>query len=211
MATKAAIAFAKLYSVDLARRFNFRVSEHHLQQAHANESELEEFALIVGQNAARFNKGMMSQMQENPASTVTECYINTALTNQEILVLADFEQYVKDGTYDSAAFFDLFKVMNIKFVAELESCSYNEFLIALDGMLSNVPQAAAAFVNFATQAGTGFQNGDTSIFIAADYITEGMEDDNNWETFGQGFQLFLAQLLKISAGETSIDVSPVGV
>ena len=31
MATKAAIAFAKLYSVDLARKFNFRVSEHHLQ------------------------------------------------------------------------------------------------------------------------------------------------------------------------------------
>ena len=74
--------------------------------------------------------------------------------------------------------------MQIKFIAQLESCEYIQFLIALDGMLSNIPQAAAATVNLATQLGTGFENSDTSIYIAVNKVQEGIDDDNNWETFG---------------------------
>ena len=59
-----------------------------------------------------------------------------------------------------------------------------QFLIALDGMLSNIPQATAAAVNIATQVGTGFENQDTSIYIAWEKIEAGMNDDNNWKTFG---------------------------
>ena len=62
MASRAAINFAKMYGVDLARKMGFLVQDHHLLTAAdgAGESELEAFALIVGQNAAYFNKGMMS-------------------------------------------------------------------------------------------------------------------------------------------------------
>ena len=77
-------------------------------------------------------------------------------------------------------------------------------------MLSNTPQATAAAVNMVTQIGTGFEKGDTSIYIAVDKAKEGIEDDNNWETFGQAFQLALGQLLKIQAGEADFEVSPIG-
>lgn len=100
--------------------------------------------------------------------------------------------------------------MLIKLTQELDSCNYNEFLIALDGMLSNIPQAAAAGVNMFTQITTGFTNKDTSIYIAVNRIEAGMADDNNWYDFGAGFQLALAQLLKVSAGESDIDVTPTG-
>lgn len=100
--------------------------------------------------------------------------------------------------------------MQIKFIAQLESCEYIQFLIAADGMLSNVPQAAAAGVNMVTQLGTGFQNSDTSVYISINKIEEGIEDGNNWFTIGQGIQLGMSQLLKISAGDTDIDVVPTG-
>ena len=107
-------------------------------------------------------------------------------------------------------FLELFQIMLIKLTQELDSCNYNEFLIALDGMLSNIPQAAAAGVNMATQIVSGFTNKDTSIYIAVNRIEAGMADDNNWYDFGAGFQLGLAQLLKVSAGESDIEVTPTG-
>ena len=102
----------------------------------------------------------------------------------------------------------MLQVAQFQFVEELESCNYLQFLIALDGMLSNIPQATAAAVNLATQIGTGFENQDTSIYLAVDKFNQGVDDDNNWQIFGESFQLGLSQLLKISAGETDIEVSP---
>lgn len=170
---------------------------------------MELLAKTIGENVDRFNRGMMSQMQENPDSTDNDCYRNTVLVSAEISALADFSQYVVGG-YDSALFLELFQIMLIKLTQELDSCNYNEFLIALDGMLSNIPQAAAAGVNMFTQITTGFTNKDTSIYIAVNRIEAGMADDNNWYDFGAGFQLALAQLLKVSAGESDIDVTPTG-
>ena len=46
--------------------------------------------------------------------------------------------------------------MNIKAMQQLESCDYNEYLIAGDAMLNNIPQAVAAGTNLITQIGTGF-------------------------------------------------------
>ena len=152
---------------------------------------------------------MMSQMMSNPDSTTTQCYLDTVSTNTQIINMSDISVYISDGgEYDEAAFLNLAKVMQIKWIAQLESCDYIQFLIALDGMFSNIPQAAAAAVNLVTQLATGFENSDTSIYLSVDMIEDGMEDDNNWETFGKGFQLGLSQLLKISAGDTSIEVTP---
>lgn len=207
----AILAFGKLNIATIGSKFGYRGLLDH-PKTKQSTSELEEYSLIVGQNASYFNTGMMSQMQSNPDSITTQCYIDTVNTNIEIINMSDISAYITDGgEYDQAAFLNLAKVMQIKFIAQLESCDYIQFLIALDGMLSNIPQATAAAVNLATQIGTGFENSDTSIYIAVNKIQEGIDDDNNWETFGKGFQLGLSQILKISAGDSKIEVTPTNV
>ena len=90
-------------------------------------------------------------MQDVPSSTTTQCYTDTQSTNVEIMNLSDITAYIDaGGNYDQAAFLNLAKVMQIKFIAQLESCDYIQFLIALDGMFSNIPQATAAAVNLGT-------------------------------------------------------------
>ena len=69
--------------------------------------------------------------------------------------------------------------MQIKFITQLESCEYIGFLIALDGMLSRIPQFAAATVNLAVQLGTGFENSDTSVFISINKIMDGYNGVDN--------------------------------
>ena len=114
---------------------------------------------------------MMSQMMSNPDSITAQCYLDTVDTNTEIINMSDISQYISDGgEYDEAAFLNLAKVMQIKWIAQLESCDYIQFLIALDGMFSNIPQAAAASVNLATQLATGFENSDTSIYLSVNMI-----------------------------------------
>ena len=146
-------------------------------------------------------------MQSNPSDTSTQCYTDTALTNESLIDMSDTTAYLSaDGYYQEDVFFNLLQVTQIQFVKQLESCNYMQFLISLDGMLSNIPQATAAAVNMATQLATGFENQDTSVYISVSKFSEGYNDSMNWETFGQAFQLFLSQLLKVSAGDTDITV-----
>lgn len=150
-------------------------------------------------------------MQSNPSDTSTQCYTDTMLTNESLIDMSDTTAYLSaDGYYQEDVFFNLLQVTQIQFVKQLESCNYMQFLISLDGMLSNIPQATAAAVNMATQLATGFENQDTSVYISVSKFSEGYNDSMNWETFGQAFQLFLSQLLKVSAGDTDITVSPTG-
>ena len=87
--------------------------------------------------------------------------------------LANFSAYTV-GEFDYGIFLSKFKEMNFFLIQELEACSYNEFLISLDAMLSNVPAAVAAVLNISTQAGTGFADktpttsGSTSVYKAYD-------------------------------------------
>lgn len=166
MALHAMLTLGKLHVAHIAAKFGHRSMLDH-PQLKQDTSELEEFSKIVGENLSRFNEGMMSQMQDVPSSTTTQCYTDTASTNVEIMNLSDITAYIDaGGNYDQAAFLNLAKVMQIKFIAQLESCDYIQFLIALDGMFSNIPQATAAAVNLGTQLGTGYANYDTSIYIA---------------------------------------------
>lgn len=125
--------------------------------------------------------------------------------------MSDISQYLAtSGDFDNAVFFQLFNVFKIKWVTQMESCDFIQFLIAGDGMLSNIPQATAAIVNTATQLGTGYENRDTSIYIAVNKAEAAYNDNNNWKTYGQAFQLGASQILKISAGDNDISVSPTG-
>ena len=202
----AAQAIAKMYGMEFAQQhFNFDAHPH-LRQT----STLEQYALDFGTELSNFNKGAMSQLQQNPDDTDAQCYIDTAATNVEILVMVDFTAYYT-SSFDVASFIELAKVMQLALMAQFESCSFINFLISLDGFLSNVPAAVAGGFNMATQLGVGYGNGnqDTSIFLAIDMYTTGWADDRNWETIGKATLLLLSQLLKVSA-DGSIEVSPTG-
>ena len=95
---------------------------------------------------------------------------------------------------------------------ELDACHYNEFLMALDDMLTKTSRASAAGMNLLTQLMMGYANQDTSIYLAVAKFQEGREGgDTDWELIGQGFQLALSQLLKVEAGESSNFVYPTTV
>lgn len=209
MVSRAALNFASLYSLKEAQKI-WNIDEHsHVNLKDSAElSTLEQYANDAGTYASAFNKGMMSQMQQNPDDTTADCYEKTLLTNAEIMIMVDFSAYYSE-TFDIAGFTELFKVMQIALVQELESCNYMQFLISLDGFLSNIPAAVAGASNLATQLGLGFGNGnkDTSAFLAYDKFVEGRSADNDFEIYGQAFQLFLSQLLKVSA-DGEIEVSP---
>ena len=146
-------------------------------------------------------------MQDNPSDTTSACYNSTAATNAEILKMADFTSYLIGG-FNAGEFLDKTKVMNIKFIEQMDQCSYNEFLINLDTFLSNIPQAIAGGANIATQVGTGWAKGDTSVFISINKMKEGWNNNKDWVTIGAGAQLFAAELLKVSAGNGNIAVAP---
>ena len=128
--------------------------------------------------------------------------------------LANFSAYTV-GEFDAGIFVSKFKEMNFFLIQELEACSYNEFLISLDAMVSNLPQAVAAGLNLITQASTGFadsgvdSSGSTSLYKAYDIFAQaGNHNDEAkfWQYTGQAFQLLLSQLLKVAAGDQDIEV-----
>ena len=88
MALNALLTIGKLQVANIAAKFGYRQMLDH-PKLRQSQSELEEYSLIVGQNAARFNTGMMSQMQANPDSTTAQCYLDTQDTNEEIIYMSD--------------------------------------------------------------------------------------------------------------------------
>ena len=143
--SNAAHVIANMYGMEFAQQhFNFD-SHPHLRQT----SNLEQYALDFGTELSNFNKGAMSQLQQTPDDTTAQCYTDTAATNVEIMVMVDFTAYYT-SSFDVASFIELAKVMQLALMAQFESCSFINFLISLDGFLSNVPAAVAGGFNMAT-------------------------------------------------------------
>ena len=109
------------------------------------------------------------------------------------------------------------KIMNIKFIQQLDDCNYTQFLIASDAMLNNIPNAVASLMNTGTQIGTGWKNSDQSIYIAKDMFMEGWnataagKGEKKYKSYGKAFQLLMSQVLKISAPEITVEVAPTTV
>ena len=204
--TKAALAFAKIYSVEKARQHGFSIEPHHLQQT---EREFEDYAMTAAENVAAFNKGAMLQMQADPTDETQQCALDTAATNAELLIVADFAAYTAGG-FDAGEFYDKLKIMQLKQMEQYSSCEFVPLLISTDAMFSNKPNAVAAGMNAATQIGTGWSEQDTSIYIGYDDFVDGWNESSTarYELWGSGTMLTLSQLLKMEAGNADIDVSP---
>ena len=161
-----------------------------------------------GTNLAKFNEGISAAMMINPSDTTNDCYIQTQKSTQRINELADFSQYVTGG-FEIGQFITKLKVLNIDYVAQLDACNMNKFLIMGDEFLNNIPNLSAGLVNLATQLAVGWGQADSSVFIGAKLIAEGHNEGRNWTKIGQGLQILLSQTLKVQAGEAQIDATPV--
>ena len=90
---------------------------------------------------------------------------------------------------------------------EFEKCGVNEFLIVADGALNNMAQTSSALTSLATQLALGYENQDTSIYIALKEINDARAA-SNMEALGEGVGLLLGQILKFEAPDNKIEVQP---
>ena len=99
MLNKAAIAFAKMYSIEKARQNGFSATHPNLQASQAADriGDLTQDFFNKGLELAMLNKELMSQLQEDPTNMETECYDRTAAMNAQILSMFDVELYILGG------------------------------------------------------------------------------------------------------------------
>ena len=74
------------------------------------------------------------------------------------------------GQINQSEFSEKAQIFLFQLMDEFEKCGINEFLIVLDGALNNIPQTVSAFNSAATQAALGYENKDTSIYLALEEI-----------------------------------------
>jgi hypothetical protein len=72
--------------------------------------------------------------------------------------------------------------------------------------MSNIPQFAGSLSNLGTQIGTGWTNSNTPVFISYNSLKDSYKN-KDWNGLGQGFQLFLSQLVKYQAPDSNLKVS----
>lgn len=123
MMNQAAIAFAKLYSIEMARHNGFTATHPHLQASQASDRirDLTQGIFDHGLQLAKFNKELMSQLQEDPSDKSTECYEKTASMNAQILSIFDVELYILEGTSKDKVG-KQFEIAYYKLQQELKEC-----------------------------------------------------------------------------------------
>ena len=87
-------------------------------------------------------------------------------------------------------------------MSQFNSCGYNDYLVALDGMLSKKPQLVGAIGNLVAQYFTGKADKNTSFWISKDNLTTAW-NNKDWEGIGENTQLFMSQLLKVEAADVT--------
>ena len=146
MLNKAAIAFAKLYSIEKAQQNGFTATHPHLQASQAADriGDLTQSFFDYGLELATFNKELMSQLQEDPTNTETDCYNMTAAMNAQILSMADVERNILEG-FDKEMTIKQFKIAQFKLQQEFEAC------VTSEGLMYGLPRAQAAATAWVNQ------------------------------------------------------------
>lgn len=99
MLNRAAIAYAKLYSIEMARQNGFEATHPHLQASQAADrvADLTQNVFDHGLQFAKLNKSLMSQLQADSNDTETECFEKTAALNAQILAIFDIQPLILSG------------------------------------------------------------------------------------------------------------------
>ena len=71
-----------------------------------------------------------------------------------------------NGIINQAEFLELFQIMSFSMMEQFEYCGINQLLILIDGALSDIPNSLSALSSIGTQLYFGWENRDTSIYLA---------------------------------------------
>ena len=154
----------------------------------------------------QMNTGTMKSLQPDPDNVSGDCIDLTDETNDLILEMFNADNYT-GGVINQAEFQENFQIMSFKGMEQLEACGGNELLIKLDAATNNLSNFVGGTVNMATQFGLGYEDHDTSYFMAIDNISSAF-GTADFETLGEGTGLLTSQFIKFEAPAATIEVSP---
>ena len=140
------------------------------------------------------NLGAMRSFQANPDDLETDCYTQAQETNSLFNPMFDASNYT-NGVINQAEFLELFQIMSFSMMEQFEYCGINQLLILIDGAMSDLPNTLSALSSIGTQLYFGWENRDTSIYLAFADIEDACLLDNK-EECGYGIGLFVGQTLK---------------
>lgn len=99
--------------------------------------------------------------------------------------------------------------MAFSMMDQFEVCGISELLIVLDGALNDIPRTSSSLTSLGTQIALGWENGDTSVWLAVADIQSNVGTEN-YEDLGKGLGLLISQILKFEAPGAVVQVSPTG-
>lgn len=111
------------------------------------------------------NKGAMASFQANPDDTSSGCSTATVESNELIEFMFTETNYT-DETFNQSEFTENFQITAFSVMDQFEQCGVVEFLTVFDNAASRIPQMSAAFASFGTQVGLGWEEHDTSAWLA---------------------------------------------
>ena len=171
--------------------------------------------LQFGTDLATFNSGMMSALQVNP-DDATYCKTATDEANVEIVKMFDFNTYAS-GTFDFFSFLDQYQITMIKLDIEGQECGYRQYLQRMDDFFSHWDRFGGTMANVLTEIIVYYatSQGTVPAVIKAwtDYIIPGFQYSDptqyQWEVVGEGWMLFLSQLVKFEMSQEFVGGNPV--
>lgn len=101
--------------------------------------------------------------------------------------------------FNTGDFNNFAQVFFIKLMSQMNACSYNTFLVAVDNRMSNVAFFSGLVSNLAVESFQHFYLGQsTPTYLSIQYILNNISS-LNFEDVGKGAQLLIAKLVNYTA------------
>merc|ERR1712147_480704 len=99
-------------------------------------------------NMGDLNMGAMLAMSSGTTDTASGCTDASSDTNEQILEMFMKSNYT-NNQFNISDGIDQLQITGILVMSQFNQCGYNNYLVALDGALSQKPQLIGAVNNFA--------------------------------------------------------------
>jgi hypothetical protein len=166
---------------------------------------------VLGVKLADYQRGLFHAFQVNPDDSTDQCAVKTEISALAIIDLFDFNSYSQAGNFDFFEGFDKYQILTIQLINTMDDCGFKTYYTKIDEMFSSWDILAGAGLNVLVDIIVGFVDNSnprgTPIIKAWDtYIIPSFANgfnDADWIMFGQGWEQFLAALVKFQ-GPTHI-------
>lgn len=161
---------------------------------------------IQGQTAPRliqfgtyigdFLLGACKAFQENieTPNTDSTCYKSCVSSRSQIITAFTLDNY-NGAIFNMGDFNNFMQVFYIKFMDQMDKCSYNNFLMTIDNRLSNLSFLGGMVTKLVVETVQKYAfNMQTPTFKSFELIADNFKD-LNMESVGKGFQLLTAKLV----------------